>query len=98
MRIRTARDEDWPEIHSFYSRIVDEGRTYTLPEGSGMEEARSLWMGTPSWRTVVAVDGERIAGTAKAGPSLPGRGSGIAGASFMVNPEHRGAGVGRALG
>ncbi|MBB0246271.1 GNAT family N-acetyltransferase, partial [Streptomyces alkaliphilus] len=75
MEIRTARDEDWPLIHPFYARIVDEGRTYTLPEGLGMEEARPLWMEAPPWRTVVAVDGGRIAGTAKMGPSLPGRGA-----------------------
>ncbi|HEY8790195.1 MAG TPA: GNAT family N-acetyltransferase [Actinopolymorphaceae bacterium] len=32
------------------------------------------------------------------GPNRPGRGAHVATASFMVNPAHRGRGVGRALG
>jgi GNAT superfamily N-acetyltransferase len=37
-------------------------------------------------------------GTAKMGPNHLGPGSHIANASFMVNPDHGGKGVGRALG
>ena len=37
-------------------------------------------------------------GSAKSGPNRPGRGSHVATASFMVDPAHRGRGVGRALG
>ena len=38
-----------------------------------------------------------ILGTAKMGPNRPGRGAHIGTASFMVAPEARGRGVGRAL-
>jgi GNAT superfamily N-acetyltransferase len=55
-------------------------------------------MERPPARTVVAVDGETILGSAKLGPNRPGRGSHIATASFMVDPAHHGKGVGRALG
>lgn len=49
-------------------------------------------------RTVVAVDGTRVVGTAKMGPNRPGRGAHIATASFMVDPDCGLRGVGRALG
>ena len=39
-----------------------------------------------------------ILGTAKMGPNRPGHGDHIGTASFMVAPESRGRGVGRALG
>ncbi len=42
-------------------------------------------------------DGGRILGTATMGPNRPGRGDHVGTASFMVSPEARGRGVGRAL-
>ena len=49
-------------------------------------------------RAIVACEGACVVGTAVMGPNRPGRGSHIATASFMVDPAHRGKGVGRALG
>jgi GNAT superfamily N-acetyltransferase len=39
-----------------------------------------------------------VLGSAKMGPNRPGRGAHVATASFMVDPDHAGRGVGRALG
>jgi len=47
---------------------------------------------------VVAVDGDTILGPASMGPNWPGRGPPVATASFMVDPQHVGRGVGRAQG
>jgi GNAT superfamily N-acetyltransferase len=55
-------------------------------------------MERPPSRVVVAVEGDDVLGTAKMGPNRPGRGSHIATASFMVNPQQQGHGVGRTLG
>jgi len=98
MIIRAARDEDWPQIHPFFSSIVAAGQSYAFPEGLALEQARPWWMEQPPGRTVVAVEGGTVLGSAKAGPNRPGRGAHVATASFMVDPEHAGAGVGRALG
>lgn len=98
LTIRPADDEDWATIHPFFALIVDEGATYAFPEGLSREEARPWWMEQPPGRTVVALDGGEIVGTAKMGPNRPGRGSHIATASFMVDPRARTRGVGRALG
>lgn len=98
MEIRAARDEDWPLIYTFFAAIVAEGRTYAYPEGLSPEEARTLWMEPPPGRTVVAVDGDHVIGSAKMGPNRPGRGAHVATASFMIDPAAQGRGVGRALG
>jgi GNAT superfamily N-acetyltransferase len=96
--IREATDEDWSAIHPFFRAVVDAGHTYAYPEGLSLADARELWMEQPPGRTVVAVDGDTVLGSAKMGPNRPGRGSHIATASFLVDPAAQGRGVGRALG
>lgn len=98
MKIRPATESDWPAIHPFFDAIVADGRTYAYPEELSPGEARTLWMERPPGITVVAVDGDTVLGSAKAGPNRPGRGAHVATASFMVDPAQRGRGVGRALG
>ena len=86
MLIREATDGDWPAVHPFFRAVVDAGHTYAYPEGLSLEDARPLWMEQPPGRTVVAVDGDTVLGSAKTGPNRPGRGSHIATASFLVAP------------
>jgi L-amino acid N-acyltransferase YncA len=96
--IRDASRDDWPAIFPIFDAIVQEGRTYAYPEDLSSEAARTYWMTPPPGRTVVATDDGTILGTATMGPNRPGRGSHIATASFMVDPDARRQGVGRALG
>ncbi|WP_155373378.1 GNAT family N-acetyltransferase [Catellatospora vulcania] len=98
MIIREATGQDWPKIYPFFTEIVAAGQTYAFPEGMDLEQARPWWMEQAPGRTVVAVDADTVLGSAKMGPNRPGRGAHIATASFMVDPAHRGRGVGRALG
>ncbi|HXR68742.1 MAG TPA: GNAT family N-acetyltransferase [Dermatophilaceae bacterium] len=98
MTIRPATGQDWPRIFPIYAAVVAEGRTYALPEGQTLEEARPWWMESAPGQTVVACEDGVILGSAKMGANRPGRGAHVATASFLVDPAHQGRGVGRALG
>jgi L-amino acid N-acyltransferase YncA len=99
MEIRAARDGDWEQIWPFLRDIVRAGETYTWSRDEPEPSARAMWMAAalPD-RTLVAVDGDIVLGTAKMGPNHRGASAHIASASFMVSPTHSGKGVGRALG
>jgi L-amino acid N-acyltransferase YncA len=98
VQIRPAGDADWPRIFPIFTAVVDAGETYAFPTGMSLEAARSWWMEPAPGLTVVAVDGDVLLGSAKMGPNRPGRGAHVATASFMVDPQRQGRGVGRALG
>jgi L-amino acid N-acyltransferase YncA len=99
MVIRDATSEDWPAIWRFLREIAAAGETFTLDRDIGEPEARAMWMLEPPARTVVAVGSDgTVLGSAKMNPNQRGPGAHIASASYMVDPEHAGRGVGRALG
>ena len=98
IEIRPATTDDWPQIRPIFEAVVAAGRSYAYPANLSDSDARELWLEESPGQTVVAeVDG-RIVGTAKMGPNRPARGSHVATASFMVDPQSQGQGVGRVLG
>ncbi|RZT85056.1 L-amino acid N-acyltransferase YncA [Pseudonocardia sediminis] len=98
MEIREATAEDWPHIWAFLREVFAQGRTYAVDREIGEDAARALWMPPLPWRTVVAVDGGRVVGSAKYGPNRDGPGAHVANASFAVDAAAAGRGTGRALG
>ena len=95
--IRTATADDWPRIWPFFVRIVEAGETYAYPDDLTSEQAQALWLEPAPGHAVVEEEDGRVLGTAKMGPNRPGRGSHVGTASFMVDPEAAGRGVGRRL-
>ena len=97
--IREARAEDWDAIWPFFRQIVGAGETYAYDRDMSEAEGRRMWMVGPPGRTVVAVDeANAVVGSANMYPNRPGPGAHVASASFMVDPDKAGQGVGRALG
>lgn len=96
--VREATDDDWLAIWPIVEAVVRAGETYAYPLDLSEAGARALWMQTAPGATLVAVDDGVVVGTAKTGPNHMGPGSHVATASFMVSPDARGRGVGRALG
>jgi L-amino acid N-acyltransferase YncA len=93
-----AADDDWNGIWPFLREIVRAGETYTWQKDVTEHDARARWFLPKPWQLYVAVarDG-KVIGTAKIGPNQDGPGDHVANASFMVDPDKAGGGVGRAL-
>lgn len=97
MLIREATAEDWPRIWPFWHRIVAAGETYAWDPDTSEEAARALWM-APAKRVYVAEDATgAVVGSAYLTPNYAGPAASVANAGFMVDPDHGGRGIGRAL-
>lgn len=96
LTFRDATESDWPGIWPFWHRIAVEGETYNWPPESTSDQARAGWLCTPPGRTIVALDGEEIRASAQLQPNY-GPASRIANASFIVDPDFAGRGIGRQL-
>jgi L-amino acid N-acyltransferase YncA len=98
VEIRAASDDDWPFIWPFYRAIVEAGETYAIDPQITEQEGRRQWMQPTPGATFVAVDDDGfIVGSASVYPNRPTAGAHVASASFMVDPDRSGGGVGRAL-
>jgi len=97
MEIRPFIETDWPRVWPIVRDIVRAADTFVYDPAMTEAEARALWIEAPPGLTVVALEDERMLGSAKMGPNRPGPGSHVATASFMVPAEARGRGIGKAL-
>ena len=97
MRVREFRESDWPPVWAIVRDVVRAGETFVYDPAMTEADARATWLETPPGRTVVALDGDRVLGTAKMGPNRPGPGAHVSTASFMVAADARGRGAGTAL-
>jgi ribosomal protein S18 acetylase RimI-like enzyme len=97
VRIREFAESDWPQVWGIVRQVIRSQETFTYDPEMTEEQARATWVEAAPAVTVVAVDGDRVLGTAKMGPNRPGPGSHVSTASFMVAADSRGRGVGSTL-
>ncbi len=94
--IRKATDQDFVGIWDIFHQVVKTGDTYTYAPDTTKEEAYSLWM-PPQKETYVALINEVIVGTYFIRANQPGLGAHIANAAYMVHPDYRSHGIGKAM-
>jgi L-amino acid N-acyltransferase YncA len=97
LQIRQATAADNGAIWEIFHAVVLRGDTYTLDPDISREEALAYWL-QPAHACFVAESEETVVGTYILKPNKPGPGSHVANAAFMVSPDARRAGVGRAMG
>ena len=97
MKIRKADEADRDAIWKIFHGVVATGDTYAIDPDMSREEALAYWSGADT-QTYVAESTGRVVATYILRPNQSGGGSHIANAGFMVSPDARGQGIGRAMG
>ena len=95
--IRSATADDRDAIWNIFRAVVATGDTWSFEPTTGRDEALAYWF-APAHRCFVVERDGRIIGTYILMPNHGGLGSHVANAGFMVAPDARGGGVGRAMG
>lgn len=97
IKIRMAKDADFKDVWDIFHQIVKRGDTFAFDPKANKEDCRTLWM-SPSVHTYVAELQNRILGTYILRQNQPGLGAHVANAAYMVHPDARGQGIGKAMG
>ena len=91
---------DWPTgIGPIFHAVVAAKDSYPFPPDIDEATARNYWLQPPPAKVFVALQNNdgAILGTSLVKANQPGFGAHVANAAFMVAPQARGQGVGRAL-
>lgn len=97
MQIRRALESDFAAMWPIFQAVIADGATYIFAAETSDQDAFAFWFGPGASSYVVEEDG-KIVGMYKVVANYRDRGSHVANAAFMVDPEHSGRGVGRAMG
>jgi len=97
MQIRRAVELDLPAMWPIFQAVVASGTTYIFSAETSYEDAIAFWFG-PGSSTYVAEEDGKVVGMYKIVANYRGRGSHVANAAFMVDPQSSGKGIGRAMG
>src|SRR5206468_12722641 len=84
-------------VTRIFGAVVAAGETFAYPPETPPGEALGLWRGPGVGCYVAQADGE-VVGSYVLRANHPGLGAHVANASFMVDPDVRGRGIGRLLG
>jgi L-amino acid N-acyltransferase YncA len=97
MLICRAIESDFPSIWNIFKTVIEPGDTYVFDANTSREAAFAYWFET-GVTTYVAELENQIVGMYKLVANQRDRGSHVANASFMVDPNYQGRGIGKAMG
>ena len=97
MNIRLATDLDREAVWKIFQATIAPGDSFVYDPNTPREEAMAYWF-APGTRTYVAEKKGRVVGSYILRPNRPGLGNHVSNAGFMVDPNARRLGVGRAMG
>lgn len=97
LTIRVAEDRDRDAIWEIFRATIAPGDAFVYDPATPREEAMAYWFASGTRTYVAEVAGE-IVGSYILRPNRPGLGNHVSNAGFMVSPQARGHGVGRAMG
>ena len=93
-----ATAEDFAAVKEIFLHVVDEGETYSYERDELTDEwIRNYWLKKTVTTLVARIDG-KVVGVCAIRLNRTGRGNHIANASYIVHHDHRGIGIGHALG
>jgi L-amino acid N-acyltransferase YncA len=95
--IRAANDGDRDAIWEIFRATVAPGDAFVYDPNTPRQEAEAYWFAKGTRPYVAEQDG-KVIGSYILRPNRPGLGDHVSNAGFMVAPETRGLGVGRAMG
>ena len=95
--IRAANEADFEDIWRIFHRVVVKGDSYVFPTDATREDAIGYWL-SADFKTFVAILDGAVVGMYKLRPNNTGLGVHVSNASFMVDPDSQGRGIGKAMG
>jgi L-amino acid N-acyltransferase YncA len=95
-KIRPAVESDFTEIWRIFRSVIAGENTYVNRRETTEEEARAKWL-DKSAKTFVAEINNKIVGVYLLKPNRVDLGSHVANASYIVDENTRGLGIGKAL-
>ena len=95
--IRAAAESDRDAIWEIFQATIAAGDAFVFDADTSREKALSYWCAEGT-ATFVAEQNGKVLGSYILRANQPGLGDHVANAGFMVDPEARGLGVGRAMG
>lgn len=95
--VRAFGEADTPAVVRIFASVVAAGETFAFAPETPPGEALELWRAAGARCYVAEADGE-VLGSYVLRANHPGLGAHVANASFMVDPDARGRGLGRLMG